>query len=238
MEKNLILIKLCYKFSKKYMAGYLGSLAKPIAAAILGFLLLGLIKIDTKFVLLSLCSIPLCCYAFWKGYLYTYGLIPCAHDFIKHSSLSFEDYKKQACSNEAGFAKFVCFSAFLTLLLYIPAALYIIKTIPFSIDMLLDTNALMNYFKPVDNAILVNTILLAPFLNYFLCAFYYKKEDENYFSLFLNCYKKLNIIGVILCTIITLIGYKGGIIYLLVALILNPFIYSINTFWYLSRENK
>ncbi len=238
MKKNLILIKLCYKFSKKYMASYLASLSKPIIAGILGFLLLGLIKIDAKFILLSFCSIPLTCYAFWKGYLFTYGLIPCAHDFIKNNPLTFEEYKKTACSNEAKFAKYVCFMAVITILLFFPSIFYIVKSIPFSIEILTNGEQLLKYGSIADRAIFINTMLLAPFLNYFLCAFYYKKDDENYFNLLLNCYKKLNIFGLLISLIITLVSYKSGILYLICAIILNPFIYSINTFWYLSRENK
>ena len=113
--------------------------------------------------------------------------------------------------------------------------IYIINTVPFSIDMIYDSQKLLMYSKPINNCFLVNTIVLAPFLNYVLCALYFKKDNENYFKLFFNCYKHLNLLGILIAILITLASYMGGVIYIILALFLNPFVYSINTFWYSAR---
>jgi len=235
MKKILILLKLCYKFSKKYTADYLTSLAKPILFAILGILFLIIGTMNIKFIILAFLSIPFTCYAFWKGYLITYGLIFCADDFINKNSVKYSEYKIKAIRQEKEFAKYICFVAVLSLIFYVPSLFYLIKTIPFSIDLFLNPSNLLSYQNIIDNTFLINSIVLSPFLNYALCAYYFKKDNENYFNTILNCYKKLDIIGLTLAVIITLISYKGGIIYLILAILLNPFIYSINTFWYSSR---
>ncbi|MBQ8476296.1 hypothetical protein IJ531_04460 [bacterium] len=238
MQKVLILSKLCWKFSKKYFVSYISELSKPIMAAILGILLLAVVFIDTKFILCGFLSIPCFCYAFWKGYVITYGLIPCAYNFIKESAHPFKQFSLEAKMQETNLAKYVCFIAAVSMILYVPSLIYIIKTVPFSIEMVFNQEKLLAYSTEIDNAFLINTLFLAPFLNYGLCAFYFKKEHENYFKLFLNCYKNLDILGLIIALLITYIASKGSIIYLILALLVNLFVYSINTFWYLSRVEK
>ena len=236
MKKISILLKLCYKFSKKYLSGYIFALSKPILFAIFGIMLVGTIFINPKFVICGFISIPFLCYAFWRGYVTTYGLIPCADNFLKETALPFENFAQQAKKQEKELAKYLCFIAIISILLYIPSVVYILKTVPFSIEMLFDYEKLLAYGPEIDNVFLINSLLLAPFSNFALCAFYYKKENENYFKLLINCYKNLDIYGIIIALIFTLIAAKGGIIYIILALLLNTFIYSTNTFWYSRAE--
>ena len=233
MKKVSILLKLCYKFSKKYMPSYLLTMTKPILCGILAILFLFISTINIKFIILGFLSIPLMCYAFWKGFVITYDLIPCAHSFLKETPQPFQNCTVK--NQEGQFAKYVGFCALFTVVLYLPLAIYIQKTIPFSVDLFLNTNQLLMYSSKINKAFLINSIFIAPFLNYCLCAYYYKKEKENYFKLFLNCYKYLDILGLIIAIILTLISTQGGLIYLILAIFLNPFVYSINTFWYSSR---
>ncbi len=240
MKKLLILLKLCFKFSKKYMMQYLSQLLKPIFIAVIGIAIFGISLLLTYyfgspiFSFVALLSIPCICYAFWRGYVITYALIPCAEGFVKENTKPLKQFITDYKIKEGALAKYVCFIALLTLVLYIPACVYTSKILP-SGDFMTTLSNIKEYLKPVNRAFLINSLILAPFLNYALCAFYYKKEKENYFQLFFNCYKKLNLLGLLLALIIILFSFKQIILYFILALFLNPLIYSINTFWYLSR---
>ena len=237
MKNILILFKLSFVFSKKYILQYIKNLILPIIVAILGIILLFTITIDTKFVFLSILSIPCFCFSFWKGYKITYELIPCAHNFIQNETRPLNCYslnKKQ----EKELMKYVCFIAIISILLYIPSVFYLINVFNFTNDIAYNSEQIINNAKLTDNVFLINTLILAPFLNYSLCAFYYKNDNENYFKLIFNCFKKLDIPGFLIAFLITLFSYKLLNIYILTALFINPFIYSINTFWYLSRLKK
>ena len=228
MKQLLILLKLSFKFTKRYILQYLLELKKPLIVAFIGFLLFLTCFIHPALALVALLSIPCFCYAFWKGYLITYALIPCADNFIKENPEPFKNFVNNIKLQEGNIAKFVCFIAFFTIVLYIPSFIYAAAKISFLPD-------LQQYLKLMDNAFLINTLILAPFLNYALCALYYKKDKENYFNLFLNCYKKLNVLGILIALVLTLFSYKFVVVYIILALFLNPFIYSINTLWYFSR---
>lgn len=236
INKNLILLKLCYKFSQKYLAEYLKELIKPIIYSIIGifvfFILMTLSFLNPLIVLLALISIPILCWSCWKGYVITYALIPCADNFIKNTAIPLKNYINEVKKVEGQLAKFVCFVAAITLILYIPTFVYTIYSPKFNIFM--DIFDLISLFD--NKCFLISNIIMASFLNYYLCAFYYKKEKENYFQLFLNCYKKLDVIGITIALLFTLISVKGGILYLILALFLNPIIYSINTFWYSTKN--
>ena len=238
MKKVSVLLKLCYKFSKRYMQGYLSEIAKPVLFGILGILMVLSATFNIKFIICGFLSIPVLCWAFWKGYVITYGLVSCAHTYIKDVPNSFKIHSKEAKDGEKNFAKYVCFCALLTLICYLPCFFYIKNNIPFSLNIIMEPNSASEYLAAVNKPFIINTILLAPFLNYFLCTYYYRKDNENYFKLFLNCYKYLDILGIAIAVILTLFSFLGGVIYLIIAIFLNPFIYSINTFWYMAKMNK
>ena len=231
MKKLSLLLKLCFKFSRKYLKQYLIALKRPFIAGIIGFFIFLFCMVNPFIAIFGLLSIPFLCYSFWKGYLITYALIPCADNFIRENSQPFNDFVVNIKKQEGALAKFVCFIALLTIVFYLPSIIYIIKLLVSGDLMTVVTNS----SKEIDNAFFINTLFLFPFLNYALCAFYYKKDTENYFKLFLNCYKKLDILGIFIALIITLFSYKLLVIYLISAIFLNPLIYSINTFWYFSR---
>lgn len=233
MKQLFILLKLSLKFTKKYIFKYLLELIKPLVVAFVGVVLFSLCFINPILSFVSLLSVPCFCYAFWRGYVITYALIPCANSFIKNNSVVFKDCIFGIKKLEGRLALFVCFIAVFTIILYIPSFFYVFKLLPLN-DFGTAILSLQEFSKQIDNAFFINTLLLSPFLNFALCAFYYRKQ-ENYFNLFLNCYKKLNILGAFLALVITLFSYKCIVLYIILALFLNPFIYSINTFWYLSR---
>ena len=241
MDKIKILLKLSYKFSQKYIGQYLKELAKPIVYGLSGMFLFCMSTtfsfINPTIALFGLLSIPLLCYSIWKGYAITYGLIPCANNFIKNVSLPFENFSKQVKENEANLAKFVCFFAILTVICYLPGFLFI-PQIPALGDLIYDIEGAAAILQKISNIVLIISLILSPFLNYALCSFYFKKEKENYFQLFLNCYKKLDLEGVLIAITITVFAIMFPVLYTILALFLNPFIYSINTFWYLSKIEK
>ena len=62
-------------FSFKYMIEYLKELIKPILFGFLGCVFFAFVFIKPELALIGLLSIPLFCYAFWRGYVITYALI-------------------------------------------------------------------------------------------------------------------------------------------------------------------
>lgn len=232
MENNLI--KMTYDFAKKYLAQYIFALTKPLLVGILGLVLFSLIFINQKFVLLALLSIPCLCYSFWRGFVVTYFLCDCANGFQKGSTDIFDLYVEKNKNESKKLAGYVVFVAILTILLYIPSLIYISNNVSLN-----DLSNVAKVTKIVNMAFFVNTIVLAPFLNYALQAFYFKKNGENYFKLFLNCYSKLDLKGILIALIITIFMFKLAeltpVVYVILALLFNPFIYGINTFWYAKR---
>ncbi len=235
MKKIKILIKLGYKFSVKYFIQYFKLLIKPILAGVLAFIFFKLIFINPIFVVFV---IPLMSYALWRGYFATYCLNYAAYDFIKNNgNISLENCFKQAKTVEKNFALYITFSAFLTLILYIPSILHFLNVI-LKTDILHQPFAFIAILVKCFLFLGINTLILFPFLNFITQAYFFKKEKENFFSLFLNCYKKLDITGVLILIgifIISTVLNLNIILYLLFFLIVNPFIYAVNTFWYSTR---
>lgn len=237
MEKLKILIKLSYKFTKKYTPQYVNLLAKPLIAVVMGIFFMIFIGVNP---LISLLSIPCFCYAFWRGFFTTYALNYAAYDFRKENTgLSLCDFYKKLKDKESNFALYITFCAFLTLIFYIPTFKYSINAILGS-NILSDPYSIIAVMHEIKNIILINTLFLLPFLNYMTQAYFFKKENENFIQLFLNCYKKLDLTGLLVCIIISVIGFLlnyTGIIILLF-FVFNPFCYAINTFWYSTRVKK
>lgn len=245
MKKLKILFKLSFKFFKKYFSQYFVLMLKPIVVTIIGLLSIFLAFISPLLAIVALfISIPCVCYGFWRGFIITYSLNIAALNFIKNNSnTSLSDCYNNALEKEKDFAKYVCFYALINILGFLPVIIYFFHLIPLTEFpfILNDPIILKSKLIPIVCLILVNTIILLPFLNYATQAFLFKKE-ENYIQLFLNCYKKLDMTGFLIALIINLIvfvlNYFFLKIYLLTFMIINVFVYSINTFWYYSRISK
>jgi len=238
MEKLKILFKLGLKFEKAFFTQYSLLLLEPLKYIIVGVLCLLLMFIHPVLALVSLfVATPLLCYGILKGYILTHYLNYAAVDFLKASkrkNIILKNYK--SAFFEKDFIKYISFCAVLTLLFFIPVLYKFIKTATHSgVYALTDLNNVLNI---IVLALLIS-LLLIPFTNYLLQAYIFKKNNENYFHLFLNCYKKLDWIGFLIAflfTIISLILSAINPIFLIFLMFLNPFIYSINTFWYYSRK--
>jgi len=243
MEKISLLFKLAFKFSQKYMVQYLTELKNPLIYFVLGIVLLFTIKISPIFALLAFLSIPLMCFGFWRGFVVTYALIPCAHDFIKEQSKAFSSYVSKIDQGKLGL--YVSYVAILTMVLYFPTVFqgYRIFTSFVSSIMLgnMDISGIsLSSFMDVLNTLMLNTLFLIPLLNYFLQAYFYKKPNQGYFSIVLECYKKLNFAGIIVMFFVFCIFFilQANTLLFPIALLFCPFAYAVNTFWFLSREKN
>ncbi|MBR1617373.1 hypothetical protein IJ670_04410 [bacterium] len=235
MEKTDNILILSYKFARKYIFQYLHELTKPIMLGVLGVIFFLAVTLQSALVLISLISIPLFCMAFWQGYVVTYRLIECADNFQQQKEIQLKETKV----DNANFALYVGFCALLTLVLYIPSVIYAYKstfTYPGAFG---DNSAYIQFVLLFFKSSIINTIVLAPFINYGLVAYYFKKEEEGFLNLFLNCYNKINITGFVLALLIIVLNFalSQNKIGLLLCVLLNIFIYSINTFWYSNRIN-
>ena len=240
MKQLGILFKLGVKFFQKYFFQYLKLLFPMLLLGSLVFLfvfamILGIYPVI--FALLTLViGLPCFCFAFWRGFLITYSLCYAANDFINKTPCEeLKYYYLQAKDKEKSFALYISFCAILTIIFYIPTVLVAIRQ-PIAIDPYI----IMNSALVVGKVMLLNTIIIIPFLNFFCQAYYFKKEDENFIQLFLNCYKKLDRSGILIAILFVMIGtivsLVNAILYILTFAILNIFAYSVNTFWYYSKK--
>ncbi|MBR3604465.1 MAG: hypothetical protein IKL52_00375 [Candidatus Gastranaerophilales bacterium] len=219
-------------FCRTYFPFYFKLLKKPVIIGSIGALSLALCLLGPIGALISLfISTPCLCYAFWQGYLITYALIYAseAHSFNNEPNLS--DCFEMTKIKGNQLALFLLFSMIITLALMFPTLIALIFS--FDISTL--------HIKPIFYVIaFINSVALFPFSNFLNQAFFYKKDDEKFIDLFLNCYKKLNKEGIILSVIFSLIPTViGGICplgYFFIALLLNPFIYYTNTIWYKNQN--
>ena len=219
-------------FNKVYFKQYFMTLKKPIIIGLIGALSLLLCFFGPIGALFSLfISIPCLCYAFWQGYLITYSLIFAIDAYSFNDKPSLIDCFKMAKIKGNQLALFLLFSMALSLILMLPMVVCLV----FCIDLTTLQIKPCFYFIAF-----INSALLFPFSNFLNQAFFYKRDDEKFMDLFLNCYKKLDKNGVILSLAFSLIPViLSGVCpfcYLIIALLLNPFIYFMNTIWYKNRN--
>lgn len=237
-------LKLGFEFYKKYCVEYFRALLLPFACALIGIFFVILTTQNPAFAFLAIVvSIPSICFAFWKGYIATYAMNFIAYDFFKKNEvMDFKIYVENV--NKKQLAKYLSFCAILTIICYLPSFIYISKFINLGsifsnpLALIADPIALFS----VCGILLLNTLILIPFLNFYNQALYFRKENESYLNLFLNCYKYLNKDGFILSLIFLLIGTLISLldpfIYAILALLLNIITFSVNTFWYSERCQK
>lgn len=225
-------------FSKKYMLQYFKLLLQPILFGILAFLLLKITTQNPSLILLAILSIPLVCYAFWKGYLITYTLNFAAITYENKTNKTLEELLKITKQKEKELAKYLGFCAIVSIVAYLPTFIYVIANV---------TNFSSIFSNPlvILNALVVlilNSLVLLPFYNFFNQAFLFKKENEKFFDLVLNCYKKLDKTGIGLSFLFAFLGgIIGGlnpIIYVILALTLNLLTFSVNTIWYKNKIKR
>jgi hypothetical protein len=229
------LVKMLLKnkdFYKKYFSAYFKLLKKPIIFSIIGVSLLALCLLGPIGALIALfISIPCLCYAFWQGYLITYSLIYAADAYSLNDEPNLIDCYETARTKGNTLAIFLLFSMILSLVLMFPT----LVTLVFSFD--ITTLQIKPWFYIIA---FINSVLLFPFSNFLNQAFFYRKHEEKFIDLFLNCYKKLDKIGILISILFSifmgLLYAFNSIFYIILALIFNPLIYCINTLWYKSKS--
>ena len=215
------------EFTKAYIKSYLYMMIIPIIIALIGVLaMLPLIKTANPFfgLLAIFITIPALCFAFWRGYLIAYSLNYAAWDFSKNQEMLIDLKSALAKTKEKGnkIALYTIFVSLVTLLLCLPVLIYFAFQIKFCTSLLL-----------------INLILLLPFTNYALQAFFFKKKDEKFLDLFVNCYKKLDFTGfligvfnlVVSCIMVILPSY----LYVIFMILFVLFSFPISTFWYYQK---
>jgi len=235
------ILNISLNFTAKFAYDYIKYMLKYIFLGIAGFVFLPLINVNPIFALPALfVTIPVVCYCFWRGYVATYALNFAALEFLFKKPLKeLNRYVELAKKQEQKLIAFVTFFAIITVVAYLPTVFYFINNFSYE-SMIIDPK---NYVLPKGITIfsIINTLVLAQFLNFALQAFFFKKE-ENYFTLLIKCYTKTGFSGFIISALIigitTLLNVKLPFIYLITFLPLNLLIYSFNTIFYFSKIKK
>jgi len=241
MEKISFVIYKSIMFLSKYASSYLLSMIKPVIVGFLSlifaFITMALISLNPIFALLSLLSIPLFCYAFWRGYLITYALNIAGFDFLNNKTKDFKIYIEEAKKQEKPLAGFVGFFAVIIILACVPTIIAFFKLIPWQ-SIIIDPLHAIYDTRVVVKISILNTIIIAPIINFSLQAFFFKKK-ESFFKLIINCYKIPAFSGFILSNLIVLItawlNIKFAVLYIILAIPMNLIIYPVNLFWYSSK---
>ena len=233
-------------FFRKYLKEYLTLLVKPVLIGILGIFAMLFMFINPLFSILGLfVTIPCVFYSFWRGITVTYTLNYAAYNMYKNGS---NHSLKELCvltkKKEKELAAWITYVAILSTLGYIPAFILSSVFASFSLADLFNfpygtMQFLQNFMSfKVMSLFILNTLILIPFLNFSQQVFFFKKPQENFYNLTLNCYKKIDIKGYILAFLIVLAGFILTSNSLLIFLIFffNVYIYGVNMFWWAQKN--
>ena len=218
------------KFFLKYYKSYFLLYFKYFAICIVGVLLNVLIAISPLILIITL---PLAFWAMWKTFVVHFTIIPTCYDFIKKGGKrSFKEiFESIDTKNLLAFITYCCFIVFF---LWLPQI--IVGYISMNIK-----NAALS-FTIYSIAFLATILLSIPFYVLYLQAFYFKTDDESYFDVFKNCYKKfdsslvITILAIIALSIVA--GLLPPIINIVAMIALALFNCSVVTFWYISKLGK
>ena len=244
MEKIQLIFKLGYKFTLKYLKEYVLLLLKPVLIGLVGIFIMFFITFDPIFAFLGIfITLPCIFYSFWKCYWISYAINPCAYYFIKKGAdLSIKDCLELIKNDEKNFIKYISFCAIFSVFCYIPTIVFALNKMNNINSLIADPLSVITIMQPILAIMFINTLVVAPFLVFLNQVYYFKKEDENYFSLVKNCYKYLDFVGVVLVlTAIVLnmvLPNKNIILYIILVILINLFVNSINTFWFFTKIKK
>lgn len=237
-------LKKSIDFARIYAKDYFIALIKPILFCAIGALFVVLTMQNPSFAILALfVSIPCICYGFWRGYIITYSLNYIALEYYKNfEKKDFIEYSKLVNTKEL--ASYLLFCAIISLLGFLPSLFFALSKINL-ISLISNPSSIMSNMGDIISIfifILINGLVLVPFLNFFNQALFFKNTHESFFDLFLNCFKIQNSTGIILSIIFSVLGSiisgLNPIIYLILALLLNLITFSANTFYYEDRCQK
>ena len=230
MNNTSLFFKLAGKFFQRYLKEFLLEFAGPFFLFLLSMFLLGLgSKIP---IYLYLCIgvfvvIPVACYTVWKMTVLYYALVPASHEFLTNGATKkFKDIVRDINQKELiGFLGF-CFVIILILTILTGAVFYAFIE--------------KNIIFPVIFGIIVILINI-PIATYGFQALYFKKDNENYWNVFCNCFTRLNGQGVLIMLFVLIINtiLSCFIISQIIAGLFLPVYFSaICTFWYYSTITK
>ncbi len=234
MNNTSLFFKLSIKFFKRYFREYFSLYAKYLLIFIASFIFIPLVNISPFFALPVLfIAIPVSCWASWKIYVIAFALIPASYDFLKNGSRrSFKEIFETIETKKL--LSFVSFYFLVSILLFTPLIFVLITKFSQIIA--------KNYTEFLIQLIIISVVTFfvsIPFFMLNLQAFYFKSEEENYFDVFKNCYKKLNLEFVAILFVIAIFSIIINILPPLFSGIANiiaiPFFYSVLSFWYISR---
>ncbi len=236
MKEITEIFKLSGNFFIKYIQEYILVFLKPFLAGVLGFVFFFLMFLDKKIVLIGLLSLPFFFYSFWKGIVINYSLNICAQAFYNKEEKTLKQALLEVKEDENALGLWVCFCCVINLCIYfipliILGKIYIGK----ELDYIFQFAFLFLLF------VVVLALVLLQFSNFSYQAFYYRKKEENFFKLFINCFSKtgfkgflvafgLNGLKSLIANIIPVIGALGYIV-------LNPFVIGFNNFYYKLKNN-
>lgn len=242
-EQLKIIFNLSKKFTKIFFLTYLKALLIPVLVGFFGtiagifILFYGINLLNSIIIILGGTILAFCLtYAIWKGLLATYVLNYAAIDFLKsaYKKTTFQNYLKAFKPKEKDFIAYLTFCSFVLIVLYLPFLYTGLKQVSLAdlatLDFILKNKKLLAVFS-------LNTLFLAPFINFVFQAYFFRKDSENYFNLFLNCYKKLDLTGFAIAFTITLFTFVLSFnpVLSILIILLMPTVFSINAFWYYSR---
>ena len=151
-------------------------------------------------------------------------------DFLKEeNNASLLEYYQLSKTRAGAFAKFLFLSMIASIIVLVPSIVYILNS-GISTD--------FNVIAANCIVLTINALVLVPFFNFIPQAFFFKTEEEGFSEAFTKCYKIQDSKGIFLSVFFLIVGSVIGInlvVYVFLALILNLYAYSINTFWYYSR---
>ncbi len=229
MNNVSLFYKLSWKFCARYFKEFFIEYLKPSLLFLLSMFILGLgtkIPVYVYIVLSLLVVLPLSCYTLWKMTVICYALIPACYEFLKNGAKkSFKDIV-----NEVDQKKLIPFFGF-CLVVY----LAIIIPVPLMAFVLKDNIAAFFIF------IISIFILIMPFSFLSLQAFYFRKDNENYFDLLKNCYTKLDTKIILIMVSLIIINAVSNVIpfiNIIILFFMPVIIIPVCTFWYYTKVTK
>lgn len=243
-----LLLKSSFEFFRKYIKEYLRLLVKPILIGILGFFVMGFMLINPLFSILGLfITIPCIFYSFWRGIMITYTLNYAAYNMYKKgSNHSLKELFVLTKKNEKDLALWISCVALLSVLGYLPSFIFSFVFTPVSFFEIFNfPNGTMNFLQnfmsfKIMLVYILNTLVLVPFLNYSQQVFYFKKPQEKFLNLVLNCYKKIDMQGYFIALLVIIGGFilTSNSLLIILTLFFNVFIYGLNMFWWAGKNSE
>ena len=165
----------------------------------------------------------------------TYSLNFTVYDFVKENkNVSLKECYQEAKKQGKELALYLSFIALISLIFYLP--LFFVLNAPDVIEKY--TSGVLQ--KEV--AIVMTSCSFAYLFvtNYAFQAFYYKKENENIFITFLNLFKKLDRIGILIAFFVAFIYtiFSTFIILAPLALLFNVYALGVNMLWYTGKKSE